>query len=270
MVEMRNKMKKRILIVLCIFSLTAVNTFAVEVAWKYVQHRHYGDGRDLNRLGFGLIDDLGNYLADDRSVKEITLYGPSGKPVELSVHKFGTTEEFVGFFDPKNSQWHYNSDWRFDSWFSSDILKPLISGIYQLKVVTGNGSVTERNYKFNRQINLPMVDSRSVQLRWDQYGNLIWTWDIPLDLGRLSFNSRTSTKAAIDIYRKNQNVAYFTVTIPSQMGFVFIPHDIIQKLNQKGDRFEFEIKLETRDKNNRTYSKPVVIEEVLSANKDVR
>jgi hypothetical protein len=115
-----------------------------------------------------------------------------------------------------------------------------------------------------------MVDSRTVQPRWDQPGNLIWTWDIPLDLGYLSFGSRTSAKAAIDIYRNDQNVAYFSVTIPSQMGFVFIPHDIVQKLNQKGDRFEFEVKLETRDKNNRTYSKPFVVKGMLAAEKDDR
>jgi hypothetical protein len=52
------------------------------------------------------------------------------------------------------------------------------------------------------------------------------------------------------------------------MGFVFIPHDIVQKLNQKGDRFEFEIKLETRDKNNRTYSKPFIVKGMLPAEKD--
>jgi hypothetical protein len=267
-VKTRNKMKKRFLIVLCIFSLIATDAFAIEVAWIYVQKRHYGDGRNINRLSFGLIDDLRNYLTDDDRISQVTLYGPSGKSLELSPNKFGATEELVGVFDPKNSQWRYNPDWRFDSWFSSDILEPLISGIYRLKVSTTDGKSTERTYKFNRRIDLPVVDSRAFQLRLDQHGNLIWTWDIPLDLGNLSFNSRTSAKAAIDIYRKDQNVAYFSVTIPSQMGFVFIPHDIVQKLNQKGDRFEFEIKLETRDKNNRTYSKPFIVKGVLPAEKD--
>jgi len=188
--------------------------------------------------------------------------------VELSPHKFGAPEKFIGYFDPKNSQWRYNPDWRFDSWFSSDILEPLISGIYRLKVATLGGKTTERIYKFNRRIGLPIVDSRSVELHWDQHGNLIWTWDIPLDLGNMSFNSRTRAKAVIDIYRKDQYVAYFSVTIPAQMGFVFIPHDVVQKLNQKGDRFEFKIRLETRDKNNRTYSKPLIVEGMLHAKKD--
>jgi hypothetical protein len=261
-------MKKLILIVLCIFSLTAANAFAVEVAWMHVQQRHYGDGRNINRLSFGLIDDQGNYLVDDSRVTKVMLYDPSGKSVDLSPHKFGSLEEIAGFFDPKNSRWRYSPDWRFDSWFGSDILEPLISGIYRLKVATVDGKVTERTYKFNRRIGLPMVDSRTNQLRWDRHGNLIWTWDIPLDLGYLSLDTRTSAKAAIDIYRSDQNVAYLSVTIPSQMGFVFIPHEIVQKLNQKGDRFEFKIKLETRDKNNRTYAKPLIVEGMLRSTQD--
>jgi len=252
--ETRNQMKKLILIVLCIFSLTAANAFAFEVAWMHVQQRHYGDGRNLNRLSFGLIDEQGNYLADDGRVAKVTLYDPSGKSVDLSPHKFGFLEEIAGFFDPKNSRWRYSPDWRFDSWFSSDILEPLLSGVYRLKVATTDGKTTQRTYKFNRRIRLPMVDSRTNQLRWDRHGNLIWTWDIP--------------SAAIDIYRSDQNVAYLSVTIPSQMGFVFIPHEIVQKLNQKGDRFEFKIKLETRDKNNRTYPKPLIVKGMLRTTKD--
>jgi hypothetical protein len=137
-----------------------------------------------------------------------------------------------------------------------------------LKVATLDGKATERIYKFYRSAYLPIVDSRTIQLRWDQQGNLIWTWDIPLDLGYLSVDSQTSAKAAIDIYRKDQSVAYFSVTIPSQMGLVFIPHVIVQELNQKGDRFNFEIKLETRDKNNRTYSKPFIVKGALPTKKD--
>ena len=52
------------------------------------------------------------------------------------------------------------------------------------------------------------------------------------------------------------------------MGFVFIPYEIVQKLNDKGDRFEFKVKLETRDKNNRAYSKPFIVKKMLSAGKD--
>jgi hypothetical protein len=261
-------MKKLIMIVFCIISLTATNAFAVDVAWMYVQQRHYGDGRNINRLSFGLTNDLGNYLSDDGDVAKIALYGPSGKAVELSSHKFGSVEEITGFFDYRNSQWRYSPDWRFDSWFSIDILEALKPGKYRLEVSTADGKTTERTYKFNKSIVLPIIDPHTVQIRWDQQDNLIWTWDIPLDLGHLSLNSRTQAKAAIDIYRKNKNVAYLSVLIPSQMGFAFIPHHIVQKLNQKGDRFEFEVRLETRDKNNRTHPKPFIFKGMLQSIQD--
>jgi hypothetical protein len=47
------------------------------------------------------------------------------------------------------------------------------------------------------------------------------------------------------------------------MGYVFIPNDVVQLINEKGDRFELKISLETRDKNNRAYSKPYILKEEL-------
>ena len=46
------------------------------------------------------------------------------------------------------------------------------------------------------------------------------------------------------------------------MGYVFIPQDVVQAMNQKGNQFEMKILLETRDKNNRTYSNPLIINEM--------
>lgn len=63
-------MKKLLLIVLCMFFLASANALAVEVAWMHVQKRHYSDGRNINRLSFGLIDDLGNYIVDGGSVEK--------------------------------------------------------------------------------------------------------------------------------------------------------------------------------------------------------
>jgi hypothetical protein len=61
-------------------------------------------------------------------------------------------------------------------------------------------------------------------------------------------------RASIDIYNNDQYAGYFSIILPVHLGFVFIPRDVVQKINQKGNRFELMISLETRDKNNRTYS----------------
>jgi hypothetical protein len=71
-------------------------------------------------------------------------------------------------------------------------------------------------------------------------------------------------RASVDIYNDNEYAGYFSIIIPVHLGFVFIPRDVVQKIYQKGNRFEVMISLETRDKNNRTYSKPLEVTQILS------
>jgi len=257
-------MKKIILVIICMASLQAAKALAAEVAWMYTQHREYGAGSTVNRLGFGLVDDQYHYLTDDASVREVKLINPGGMTVSLSPLKFGSVYEIYGTYDSKNSRWHYTKNWEFDSWFSSDISAPLAPGIYRLTVSTADGKTAERAFEFEKQVDLPIVDSRSIQLKADQYNNLIWTWNVPVELGFLSVESRTQARASIEIYQGQQNTGYFSIILPAHLGYVFIPHDVVEILDQKGNRFELIVSLETRDKNNRTYSKLLAIEGPLS------
>ena len=77
-------MKKIIFIVLCISFYVTGNAAAVEIAWMHVQHREYGSGKSLNRLGFGLIDDRGSYITNDKNVTEVKLYNQDKKELKLS------------------------------------------------------------------------------------------------------------------------------------------------------------------------------------------
>jgi hypothetical protein len=54
------------------------------------------------------------------------------------------------------------------------------------------------------------------------------------------------------------------------MGYAFIPRDVVQSMNKKGNQFEMKISLETRDKNNRTYSKFLLLKEKIHMISDVR
>jgi hypothetical protein len=257
------KMRKIIFIVLCIFSYATGNALAVEISWMHVQHREYGNGKALIRLGFGLIDDRGNYLTDNRNVKEVKLYDPDKKELTLAPLNFGSVEEIFGTYDSKNSQWVYSKVWQFDSWFKTEVMESLNPGIYWLKVTTTDGKVTERTFAFNRRISLPIIDSDSFQLQPDFNGNLIWTWKIPMELGQLALNHRTRGRASIDIYKNEKSVGYFSIILPSHLAYVFIPADVAQTINQKGDRFELKVQIETKDKNNRSYSIPLIINEML-------
>jgi hypothetical protein len=257
-------MKKIIVTVILISILAVSSVYSAEIAWMYIQHRVYGEGKSLNRLGFGLIDDELQYLTSDSAVSEVKLYNSQGKEVKIAPHRFGTVNEIYGYYDSKNSQWRYSKKWQFDSWFSVEILEELIPGKYRLFVKTADGKTTERLSVFNRRINIPFVEKSSMQVQRDVHGNLIWTWDVPENMGILALQTKTQARAAIDIFKNDQNVAYFSIILPSHMGYVFIPNDVVQLINEKGDRFELKILLETRDKNNRAYSKPYILKEELS------
>jgi hypothetical protein len=257
-------MKKAIMIIVTstLFSW-AVSAVAMEIAWMYVQHRQYGDTGDVNRLGFGLVDDELRYLRGDDRIARVSLYGPDGEPVKLAPHQFGEVEEVYGRYDSKNSRWHYSAGWEYDSWFSADILAPLAPGQYRLQVSTTDGKTAERTYAIIRPIRLPVVAVDTFAIRSDAGGNLIWTWAIPEELGRLSQSEKTRARASIDIYNGDDIKAYFSIILPSHMGYNFIPAGVVDQINTKGNRFEMKISLETRDKNNRSYSKPLVFHENL-------
>ena len=255
-------MKKILFLIFCIFLSVAGNAFAIEISWMHVQHREYGSGKIINRLGFGLIDDHGEYITNNKNIIEIKLYNGNKKELKLSRVKFDSVEEVSGSYDYKNSQWYYNKDWQFQSWFSAGILDSLTPGIYRLKVTTAAGKSAKRTFVFNNRVALPIVDSKSFQIDMDQTGNLIWSWRIPVELGQLSLNHKMRARAAIDISNNNNPVGYFSVILPVHMGYVFFPQDMVQSINQKGNQFEMKISLETRDKNNRTYSKPLIVNEM--------
>jgi hypothetical protein len=249
-------MKKYLLLAVCVFFWMAGSAAAVEIAWMQVQHREYAGGQAFNRLGFGLIDDGGDYLPDDRGIKEVHLLNPAGKDLKLSTVKFDSTDEIFGSYDAKNSRWHFAGNWQFDSWFSARILDTLEPGVYWLKITTAGGKLVERTFAFNKQVALPLIDADSFLFIPDSHGNLTWTWKVPFELGPLSLGHKLRARAAMDIFKGQKNTGYFSIILPVHMGYVFIPAPVVKAINQKGGRFELKVYLETRDKNNRTYSRP--------------
>jgi hypothetical protein len=230
----------------------------------YVQNRKYENGRNINRLAFGLIDEKGNILRDASSVAEVKLYAPGGDPVKLNKYRFDADEEIFGVYDALRSQWRYSDTWQQDTWFRANFPGPPVPGFYLLKVISQDGTETESRFKFKHVVDLPIISSNTFRIYPDAYGNVIWKWDIPDELGHMIYNHETETRAAIDITKNNKNVAYFFIKIPSHMEYVFIPGRIARKINAKGDQFGLKVQLETRDKNTRTYSNTLVIDDMMT------
>ena len=254
----------KILVAVIAFILSVGNAFAAEISWMYVQHRIYETGRSLNRLAFGLIVEKGQVSTDGRDVANVQLYAPDGSAVNLLKYRFDSDEEMFGLYDAVKCQWYYSENWQFDSWYRANFFEPLIPGRYRLKVTTRGGEVVESNYYYKKRVELPIISSSSFKIYNDSLGNFIWKWDIPDDLGRLIFNHHTEARASIDIIKNKKNIAYFFVNIPSHMGYVFIPRHVAEKISSKGDQFGFRVQLETKDKNNRTYSGTFLTSHILT------
>ena len=77
-------MKKIIFLILWIFFYVTGNALAVEISWMHVQHREYGNGKSLDRLSFGLVDERGNYVTDNRNLKDVRLYDLDKNEMKLA------------------------------------------------------------------------------------------------------------------------------------------------------------------------------------------
>jgi hypothetical protein len=255
-------MMKKVLIIF--FFLFAGSAYAMDISWMYIQHRVYEDGRTYNRLAFGLTDDKGHDLTSDTNVASVNLLDPQDRFVKLSDCKFSRDEEIYGIYDPMRSQWHFNEAWQIDNWFSADFSERLIPGVYRLNVGTVDGNHAEYEFPFKTAAVLPVITSHSFKLQPDPFGNLIWKWDVPDNLGHMVFNLQTAVKASIDIYKDQEQAAYFFIKLPSHMSYLFLPRDIVQKMKTKGDRFGLRIQLETLDNTSRAYSDTLIVDDLNS------
>ncbi len=253
---------KKIMILLLF--LIAQSADAVEVSWMYIQHRIYENGRSYNRLAFGLSDDDGRDLGDDSAVS-ITLSDPKGRFIKLSDYKFSMDEEIYGTYDCLRSQWHFGEEWQVDRWFSANFTEPVVSGKYRLTVRTTDSHAAGYEFTFKGGADLPFISSRSFEIHPDPFGNLIWKWDIPDVLGQMVVDLQTVVKASIDINQEDKQVAYFFIKLPTHMGYLFIPRNLVLKLGSKGNQFGFRIQLETRDNSMRTYSNTLVLNDLTNA-----
>jgi len=226
----------------------------------YIQHRIYESGRTRNRLSFSLIDGSGQNLMSDKGIESVELLDPKGRHIKLSDFKFNRDEEIYGVYDAMRSQWHYIHQWQHDNWFSANFSQPLVSGVYHLKVIANRNKVAEFPYNFKNVVALPVITSRSFRIHPDPHGNVIWKWEVPDTLGHMVYNLETTTKASIDIYKNNKQVAYFFIKVPSHMGYLFIPRNIVQLISAKGNQFGFRVQIETRDNNTRTYSDTLLVD----------
>ncbi|MGE0085902.1 MAG: hypothetical protein AB7S75_15955 [Desulfococcaceae bacterium] len=259
------------LMAICVAAFTLWFPIAADAAsliFDQLQHRKYEDGTDINRISFSFKDQSGNLIIDN-IVKSVELSDPDGIVIQLSNIVFNPFyKALYGSYDAQNGKWNYGSSFSSaEPYYSLNFNESLKSGQYHLKVTDNSNIVYDADRTFNGEIvTLPVISSKSFYAYRDSSGNLIWTWSRPSDLDT---GLNTSVRAFVSIYNNDQYMGELYVTVPTHLGYLFVPNDVYQKVLAEGSIFKLGIQLRTNDNQNRSYSKFPIVEEAGTAFFDV-
>ncbi len=258
------KGRKLIVALLTVFSLGVLTqTIAVAAAgaevtpafeFFYVQHRTYQDGTVLNRLAFGFEDaDTGARLLEDK-LESVTLFDPTGAEVTVPEPIFsGVYEARDGEYDGKTGIWWYGNPYPTAD-YKADLEQELIEGVYNLSAVF-DGKEVNGSFNFSGAKALPIIPGSSIKSKLDASGNLICTWAVSYDLSETAPWLQTSVRVLIDIKKKGKIVANISYRVPTHLGRLFMPKDIVDAVKSLGSSYLITIQMRTNDSSTRTYSK---------------
>ena len=207
---------------------------------------------------FGLIDLYGNfYFSSENIIQSAILYDPDNEEVQLSDLINYNRKRVFGIYDADDSQWIYYEEPFYESSYGAQFETALVPGEYNLIATDKNGNSYENSFNFDEQVNIPIISASTFQYYFDNSGNFICEWDIPKNIPN---DLKTSAKVFIDAYTNDTCVALLSVKIPSHLGYIFVPSEIIQLLRTEGNVLKFYLQLGTNDNNNRSYSNSIVID----------
>ncbi len=247
----RNFYATIVLILISIFIVATEGSAAYYIDFWSLSHRIYEDGQERNRLVFALRDTINGYPTED-IVKSVEVTDPNGNTVSIENLGFHSEVWMQGWYDKDIEYWFYWDEFEFISTYGADVESELISGSYHLTVTDiDDNEYVGGYYDFNGLVDLPITSSRSFRTRRDDFGNIIWKWEVPYYLDP---NLDTHATAIILIYDwKNDLVGEIYTRLPTHLGSLFVPREVLEKIPAEGKRFKLQIQL--RDSGgNRSYS----------------
>ncbi len=222
-----------------------------------LNHRHYEDGRQLNRLYLDIRDESKNYPSSDM-LEACTLYDPVGKIVAISDFKFYTERELDGYYNGDYGQWSYQTAFYTPRTYTGIVAASLVPGTYRL-VVTFAGATSEKTLTYNGDVKIPVVKGAKIKARIDTHGDLLCDWPVFYDLARTNPGLTTSARPFIEIYKGTLFVGTVYIRVPFHLGRLYVPKAVLNLMKKEGDNFKICIRLQTYDGTVRTYSnKPVL------------
>lgn len=243
---------KKGLIVLFIIStfFPCIANATYHLDWFSVQSRVYENGKHLNKVGFDCKDVNKNYPSTD-VLGSVVLTDPNGKNVDIEPIFTGGYLETDGSYNVSSGQWIWKAPFIYGG-YSANFPDQMIKGTYHLKFIDKDGEISEKDYVFNKIVNLPIIPSDSYSLYLNQAGDLIWKWQVP---DYIDPSLQTSARAWIDIYDDEKKlIGELWVTMPTHMGFLLVPKTILDQVLLVGKTFHLGTRINTNDQNNRSYS----------------
>ena len=234
------------------------------VNWWRVQKRTYESGKIVNRLAFTVQDQHGNYPQTD-VVQTIVLVGPTGAPVSLASHTFMAHDQLDGSFETSSGEWDYDAEFISTNYWIADFPEELVEGNYTLTVIDTNGQAMENDPAtryFGGVVELPQISSKSFRGFEDTGGNLLWQWDLPAAMATQSLSDNVDLRCMLDVFNGDDYAALVWINVPSGMGGVMVPSNVMDLIRQKGDNFELSLQIRDIANTNRYYSSKIKLSEL--------
>jgi hypothetical protein len=232
------------------------------IEWHYLQNRSYEDGRSLNKLYFTLKDEYGNQIQENVQ-PVVELYDPVGTQLALSPFNGTSAWDAVwllsGWYDSNTGQFSYGDSFWIDPAYAYTFSESLVSGQYRLVVTVPGYPSFEYLIDYGSRIDVPWISADSFHARFDDDGNLLWSWKPPQSLEP---SLSTSLRASIGtISGGSPTDKLLFISLPTHLGFVFVPADVITYFQGSDETLTFGIGLRRNNNFNRAYSNRIPLTE---------
>ena len=230
-----------------------------------VQNRQAPYYAEYNQLYLDYTN-MFNKMPDSNSLEEIRLYGPDGQlipEVNASVAELETERYLWGWYDDGIQDFRFTEKIGFFSWydFKFNQNRSLQPGTYRLELKDAHADYKyEDEYRVSGLTEkLPIVDNSTIDVNLES-GNFTAEWQNPPLYPGLDPNEDFRVTTMISAYKNGNYVASIYVTPPWHLKHVQIPAEKLKWLKGMGDRFEFCVRLRTRNSIHTTYSGPVSVD----------
>ncbi|HDR15004.1 MAG TPA: hypothetical protein ENN79_05870 [Desulfobacteraceae bacterium] len=231
-----------------------------QLQWVNLRHQTYENGSELNRLYMTLMDEARTQITEDLS-PSVELFDPSGRQVALTPMMSTPWSDYsyiFGRYEANTGKWIYDPYFSSDPSYSFNFNDTLFAGNYRL-VLTISGYPTAEFYIYYRgQVDLPVFSAASFKAEIDTFGNLVWRWDVP---DFLNPDISTSNRASIGaLFQGVPTRKLLYVTVPTQMGFAFVPKNVLDMFMDEGETLTLELNLRENNNVSRSYSNRIPLE----------